>query len=148
MPRRAPSSCEQTLLVYLNEPWSMADGGQLRLYHTDGSTTDVDPILDRVVVFLSKTMPHEVLAAHSERWAISVWYHGAEEQRDGGCDDENLTTYSFGRTAEEVEAFLLALTAFNEDGTSRAPLESSPDEPTSESRAKARTFDASLLSTW
>jgi SM-20-related protein len=57
---------------YLNADW--AGGGQLRL-HLD-PPRDIEPLLDRLVVFLSEKLEHEVLPATSERWAVTAWYYG------------------------------------------------------------------------
>jgi SM-20-related protein len=58
---------------YLNPAWS--GGGELRL-HLDGKTLDVEPVLDRLVVFLSEKIEHEVLPAAAERWAVTAWFYG------------------------------------------------------------------------
>ena len=34
------------------------------------------PGVDRLVVFLSDRVEHEVLPAHAERWAVTAWYYG------------------------------------------------------------------------
>lgn len=66
-----------TVILYLNDSWSEADGGQLRMYFPkeDGSerVEDVLPIGGRLVVFLSEEIPHEVLPTHKERISITGW---------------------------------------------------------------------------
>lgn len=66
-----------TLILYLNESWTEADGGQLRMYfpQEDGSERleDVLPLGGRLVVFLSEEIPHEVLPTHKERISITGW---------------------------------------------------------------------------
>ena len=55
-----------SLLLYLNEGWEEADGGELRIF--DGSAVDsgvvkkdIFPIFNRAVLFWSDdTVPHEV----------------------------------------------------------------------------------------
>jgi hypoxia-inducible factor (prolyl hydroxylase) len=70
-----------TVLVYLNEGWAAEDGGCLRLFHDDGSTTDVEPRFNRLVCFWSDARtPHEVRPCHRERWAVSLWYHDDEDE--------------------------------------------------------------------
>ncbi|MGH7266931.1 MAG: 2OG-Fe(II) oxygenase, partial [Candidatus Rokuibacteriota bacterium] len=64
-----------TAIVYLNPGWTPADGGCLRLHLADGPR-DVAPRLDRLVVFLSERVEHEVLPAHAPRWAVTAWYYG------------------------------------------------------------------------
>lgn len=66
-----------TVILYLNESWTEADGGQLRMYfpQKDGSerVEDVLPLGGRLVVFLSEEIPHEVLPTHKERISITGW---------------------------------------------------------------------------
>lgn len=63
-----------TAIVYLNEAWRPEHGGQLRL-HVE-PPVDVEPVLGRLVVFLSDRIEHEVLPAHAERFALTAWYYG------------------------------------------------------------------------
>ncbi len=67
-----------TAIYYANPDWQPDHGGMLRLYLEDG-TLDVAPTLDRLVVFLSERLEHEVLPAHAPRLALTAWYYG----RDG-----------------------------------------------------------------
>ena len=66
-----------TIILYLNESWTEAEGGQLRMYfpQEDGSERleDVLPVGGRLVVFLSEEIPHEVLPTHKERISITGW---------------------------------------------------------------------------
>ena len=120
-----------TLLAYLNPEWQPEDGGVLRLHRDDGSTVDVEPLLDRVVIFWSdERTPHEVTAAQRPRWAISAWYHqtpalpAAAEQpvadAEGDVGGGGLTDVSFGRSTEEVESFLLTMLAMKGGETAGA----------------------------
>lgn len=71
-----------TCLYYLNAGWRAGDGGELRLWHADGETpmATIPPLLDRLVLFWSDSrVPHEVLAAYTERMALSVWFHTPDE---------------------------------------------------------------------
>ena len=65
------------MILYLNESWTKADGGQLRMYfpQKDGSerVEDVLPLGGRLVVFLSEEIPHEVLPTLKERISITGW---------------------------------------------------------------------------
>jgi SM-20-related protein len=61
-----------TAIVYLNQAWRPEHGGQLRI-HGHGQV-DLWPLLDRLVVFTSARVEHEVLPAHAERWAMTAWY--------------------------------------------------------------------------
>lgn len=63
-----------TAIVYLNEGWTERDGGELEL--CVDPPVRVQPILDRLVVFRSELIEHQVLEAHAERWALTAWYSG------------------------------------------------------------------------
>lgn len=62
-----------TAIAYLNEGWEPAHGGALRLFAEAGEVV-IEPVLDRLVVFLSERLEHEVEEAHHERWALTAWY--------------------------------------------------------------------------
>jgi SM-20-related protein len=67
-----------TVVYYLNADWRDEDGGALRVHLADG-VVDIAPLLDRMVVFRSEIVEHEVLPARRDRWAITAWYRGACE---------------------------------------------------------------------
>ena len=59
--------------MYLNENWTLADGGALRIY--DGEPVrDVLPVAGTLVCFLSDRFEHEVLPATRERLALTGWF--------------------------------------------------------------------------
>jgi SM-20-related protein len=60
--------------LYLNEEWTEADGGQLRLYLGGGRSEDVLPAGGRLVAFLSERFEHEVLPARRERMSFTGWF--------------------------------------------------------------------------
>lgn len=64
--RRVISAC-----YYVNDEWRADDGGCLRL-HTD-PPLDVEPRADRLVLFRSATMLHEVLRVHRRRCSLTGW---------------------------------------------------------------------------
>jgi SM-20-related protein len=66
-----------TAIYYANPDWQPEHGGMLRLYLDEG-TLDVAPTLDRLVVFLSERLEHEVLPAHAPRLALTAWYYGRD----------------------------------------------------------------------
>ncbi|MGE8068739.1 2OG-Fe(II) oxygenase [Pseudomonas sp. NPDC089569] len=61
-------------VVYLNEGWLPAHGGQLRMYLDETAKFDVEPIGGCLVVFLSGEVPHEVLPATRERLSLTGWF--------------------------------------------------------------------------
>ncbi len=66
-----------TAILYLNPGWQAAQGGLLRLHLPDGGHEDVAPLLDRLVVFPSEELEHEVLPVHAPRLALTAWYYGS-----------------------------------------------------------------------
>ena len=65
-----------SVVAYLNSGWTNTDGGKLVLYKDDADKEGVKvvPLLGTFVVFLSEEFPHEVLAAHRDRYSIAGWY--------------------------------------------------------------------------
>jgi len=63
-----------TLILYLNEAWTPAQGGALRIVQDDGAARDVLPEGGTLVAFLADRFPHEVLPATRERLAFTGWY--------------------------------------------------------------------------
>jgi len=63
-----------TAILYLNEGWDPADGGQLRLYPEDGPVVDVEPEAGTLATFISDEMAHEVLTTRRERLAVTGWF--------------------------------------------------------------------------
>jgi SM-20-related protein len=64
-----------TTVLYLNEEWSEADGGELIIYGGDDQKVEkVVPKMGTLVVFLSDTFPHEVLPTNKKRHSIAGWF--------------------------------------------------------------------------
>jgi SM-20-related protein len=61
-----------TAIVYLNPGWEPAQGGLLRLHLSPPVL--LEPQLDRLVIFRSEVVEHEVLEARADRWALTAWY--------------------------------------------------------------------------
>jgi SM-20-related protein len=66
-----------TAIYYANPGWRPEHGGQLRL-HLAGGPVDLDPILDRAVVFLSEEVLHEVRPAFAPRRAVTAWFRARD----------------------------------------------------------------------
>ena len=66
-----------TAIYYVNPDWRPEHGGLLRLHLAEGSA-DVEPILDRLVVFLSERLEHEVLPVFAPRLAVTAWFYGRD----------------------------------------------------------------------
>ncbi len=70
-------------ILYLNQDWLAEDGGCLRLHLNHNMSTeleagdnylDIAPLAGRLVVFLSDTFYHEVLAATRVRKSLTAWF--------------------------------------------------------------------------
>jgi SM-20-related protein len=72
LPGRRPSR-RVTAIYYANSAWSPEAGGLLRL-HGDAGPVDVAPLLDRLLVFMSEQVEHEVLPARAPRCAVTAWF--------------------------------------------------------------------------
>jgi SM-20-related protein len=65
-------SRQYSLIVYLNENWTDADGGQLKIYQDSGDI-EITPIGGRAICFSSHLIPHEVLPAVRLRQSLTGW---------------------------------------------------------------------------
>ena len=61
-------------VLYLNQDWQAADGGELRLYLNEQAFIDIAPSAARLVLFLSAKFWHEVLPAKRERMSVTGWF--------------------------------------------------------------------------
>jgi SM-20-related protein len=67
-----------SLVLYLNEGWTSAAGGQLRLFDTVGGHRDIEPAAGRLVCFLTPGREHEVLPTQRDRLSISGWFRARD----------------------------------------------------------------------
>jgi SM-20-related protein len=63
-----------SLALYLNEGWTPAAGGELRLFDAAGGHRDVEPLAGRLVCFLTPGCEHQVLPTQCDRLSISGWF--------------------------------------------------------------------------
>jgi len=65
-----------SFVTYLNESWSEADGGCLKIYArgSDGRTDNIMPLAARTVIFLSDEIYHEVLPNSRSRYSLTGWF--------------------------------------------------------------------------
>lgn len=62
-------------VLYLNETWGSADGGELRLYPGGAEKAlTIRPEAGTLVCFLSEGMPHEVLPSRRPRLSLTGWF--------------------------------------------------------------------------
>jgi SM-20-related protein len=66
-----------TAIYYVNPDWEPTDGGLLRL-HLDAGPITIEPVLDRLLIFLSERVEHEVLPARTPRRAVTAWFRGRD----------------------------------------------------------------------
>jgi SM-20-related protein len=66
-----------SLIAYLNEDWTAADGGTLAVWSESGEgepIAEIAPLAGTVVLMLSETVPHEARVSHRDRRAIAGWF--------------------------------------------------------------------------
>ncbi len=61
-----------SVVFYLNQNWQNGDGGELKIYRPEGDLI-IDPIANRLVLFKSDIVAHEVLITHVPRKSITGW---------------------------------------------------------------------------
>lgn len=59
-------------VYYCNEEWCPADGGELKLY-LQSEALEIPPLFNRLVIFFSGEVPHEVQATSSPRFSLTGW---------------------------------------------------------------------------
>jgi Rps23 Pro-64 3,4-dihydroxylase Tpa1-like proline 4-hydroxylase len=68
-----------TCLFYCNPNWIKEDGGELRVYKDDSQNlkdfVDISPLCDRLLIFQSRRLIHEVLETKKDRFAITSWFY-------------------------------------------------------------------------
>ena len=63
-----------SVVLYLNDAWESADGGELKLYPDGSDVVTVLPEAGTLVCFLSESMPHEVLPSRCPRLSLTGWF--------------------------------------------------------------------------
>jgi len=63
-----------SLVLYLNEDWTEAAGGELRVFEADDRYRDIAPVAGRLVCFLTAGREHEVLPTRRDRLSVSGWF--------------------------------------------------------------------------
>lgn len=62
-----------TFILYLNEQWNPGEGGELVIYR-EKDIVKVEPIWNRVVMFKSEGLMHEVLPTKIYRRSLTGWF--------------------------------------------------------------------------
>jgi SM-20-related protein len=66
---------------YLSERAEGESGGCLRCHSDDSAPVDIEPSFDRLVVFRSRTLLHEVMPVVSQRLSMTGWMSTAPGDR-------------------------------------------------------------------
>ena len=66
------SNRQITVLIYFNENWMPGDGGELKAYKKDRELL-IEPVANRLVLFKSDTIEHEVLPTRVPRYSLTGW---------------------------------------------------------------------------
>jgi SM-20-related protein len=61
-----------SMIMYLNDGWTEADGGALCIHHPN-HIQHIQPINGRSIFFKSNELPHEVLITRKPRMSITGW---------------------------------------------------------------------------
>lgn len=62
-----------SMILYLNEGWVAADGGELCIHHPNKTIQLIAPEAGKGVFFRSNDVEHEVLITHKPRMSITGW---------------------------------------------------------------------------
>ena len=63
---------QYSMIIYLNDDWQAADGGELCIYQ-NGKEQCISPTNGKSVFFRSSELEHEVLLTHKPRLSITGW---------------------------------------------------------------------------
>jgi len=67
-----------SVVLYLNEDWTPASGGELRIFDSADRHRDIEPIAGRLVYFLTPDREHAVLPTQRGRLSISGWFRARD----------------------------------------------------------------------
>lgn len=80
------------LMCYLNPSW-MDEGGHLELWNRDGKAVDVEPELNRTVIFASSEMSWHGHPRPAKRWRLSVAAYYFSPEPPLGYSEEHSTIW-------------------------------------------------------
>jgi SM-20-related protein len=67
-----------SLVLYLNQDWMPAAGGELRIFDAAAGYRDIEPIAGRLVYFLTPGREHAVLPTQRDRLSVSGWFRSRD----------------------------------------------------------------------
>ena len=62
-----------SVILYLNKDWKDGFGGELKIYPINEEPKTIEPLENRLVMFKSDALPHEVLVSNFDRRSITGW---------------------------------------------------------------------------
>ena len=96
-----------TAILYLNPAWRDGDGGELRVFGPGASedvVATVSPLSNRLLIFWSDARaPHEVLPAHAERFAATIWFFDVDEKAAAEAAEAEVDDAERLRIEKEIE---------------------------------------------
>jgi SM-20-related protein len=67
-----------SLVLYLNDGWTPAAGGELRIFDAGDGHRDIAPVAGRLACFLTPGRAHAVLPTQRDRLSISGWFRARD----------------------------------------------------------------------
>jgi SM-20-related protein len=67
-----------SLVLYLNDGWTAAAGGELRIFDAHERHRDIEPIAGRLACFLTPGRAHAVLPTQRDRLSVSGWFRARD----------------------------------------------------------------------
>lgn len=68
-----------SFVYFLNPDWRPEDAGELQIL--GAAPQRIAPLMDRLVLFKSRDILHEVLPTRTERYSLTGWIYGYDEER-------------------------------------------------------------------
>jgi SM-20-related protein len=75
---RGRTQRQVSLVLYLNDGWTPAAGGELRIFDAGDRYRDIEPIAGRLACFLTPGRAHAVLPTRRDRLSISGWFRARD----------------------------------------------------------------------
>jgi SM-20-related protein len=75
---RGSTQRQVSLVLYLNDEWTPAAGGELRIFEAHGGHRDIAPLAGRLVCFLTPGREHAVRETQQDRLSISGWFRARD----------------------------------------------------------------------
>lgn len=63
-----------SMIIYFNEEWQTGDGGELKIFQSEGKEIIINPTKNKMVMFKSADILHEVLITNKPRLSLTGWF--------------------------------------------------------------------------